>query len=435
VLCVAKLRPGGHAYYLEVVDTGVEAPGQWLTDGAKELELDGTVAATQLEMVLSGAHPNSGERLGASHDRVRVAGFDLTFCAPKSVSLLHALSESDVSAQVRKGHEEAVRNAVGYVEDHALAVRRGSGRERFPQIVEGVAGAGFLHRTSRALDPHLHTHVVVANLGRAPDSTWSALDARGAYAHASTTAALYHAHLRHELTERLGVEWGPLDRGRADVAGIGREVRGAFSRRSAQIEAHLVERGLVAPGDSRRQSPSQRAVSVASLATRAERDPHLAPESLVAGWKQRAIEAGLSPRLLESTLERAPRATVIDQGATLRAQWVEVEAALGGHERGVARRDVVRVWCSQLARGGNASEVQRAVDGRLSELTAFKGPSGLRDGPGVAERRHAVEPPSLDRAAQAERQRLERFLAERGMSRPLDQSLSLARDSGLGLGL
>ncbi len=157
MLCVSKVRTGGHAYYLEVVDTGVEAPGEWLSAGADLLELRGKVAAGDLEAVLAGLDPSSGKRLGRSHDRVKVAGFDLTFCAPKSVSLLHTLGAPDVSAEVRSGHNEAVKEALSYVERRALAVRRGSGAHRIPLPVDGVAAGGFVHRTSRALDPHLHT--------------------------------------------------------------------------------------------------------------------------------------------------------------------------------------------------------------------------------------------------------------------------------------
>ena len=157
MLCVSKVRTGGHAYYLEVVDTGVEAPGEWLSAGADLLELRGKVAAGDLEAVLAGLDPSSGKRLGRSHDRVKVAGFDLTFCAPKSVSLLYALGAPDVSAEVRSGHNEAVKEALSYVERRALAVRRGSGAHRIPLPVDGVAAGGFVHRTSRALDPHLHT--------------------------------------------------------------------------------------------------------------------------------------------------------------------------------------------------------------------------------------------------------------------------------------
>jgi conjugative relaxase-like TrwC/TraI family protein len=438
------LRPGGHAYYLEVVATGAEASGEWLSAGADLLGLSGNMAADDLAAVLAGADPSSGSRLGRSHDRVEVAGFDLTFCAPKSVSLLHALGARDVADQVRFGHGEAVREALSYVERSALGLRRGTGAGRTVMPAEAVAAGGFLHRTSRALDPHLHSHVVVANLGRAPDGTWSALDGRGIYAHAQAAGGLYHAHLRHELTRRLGVGWDPSRNGRADIAGIGPEVRRVFSRRAAAIEAHLAERGLLAerpgpgPGPGQGRSPSRRARTVAAFATRAPRDPSLAPESLRGWWEERAREAGLSPRLLEATLDKVPRSlgrggeakdVSAEKGAQRAAEAVLVE--LG---RSVTRRDAVRAWCSVLGHGAPAKEIEHAAQAYLSKLAPVQGWAGERDGPGVAERSYVVEGRSAERGLLAEQSRMTGLLAARGISRADRRGFGRDVAAGLDLG-
>jgi conjugative relaxase-like TrwC/TraI family protein len=437
-LCVAKVRPGGHGYYLDVVDTGVEAPGEWLSAGAEVLDLRGDVKAHDLESVLAGAEPSSGKRLGRSHERVKVAGFDLTFCAPKSVSLLHALGDADVASAVRSGHDRAVRETLSYIERRALGVRRGSRPERAVLNVEGVAAGGFVHRTSRALDPHLHTHVVVANLGLGPEGTWSALDGRGVYAHAPAAGALYHAQLRHELTRRLGVGWGPLNGGRADIVGIGPEVRRAFSQRAAAIEAHLAERGLA-------NEPRPRARAVAAFATRAPKDSSIAPESLRGWWQERAREVGLSPRLLEATLGRVTRHVEEDrergveptrsarEGRSRDPLEDAVRGMLSELGRSVTRRDIVRAWSSALEKGAPAQTVELSADRLVSSLGPVDGWHGVRDGPGVDERRHVVEPRGIERDLLAERRRIDRHLAARGMSRSDHRSLELGRDTGLGL--
>jgi TrwC relaxase len=163
VLRVSKVRSGGGTYYLDVASgasgTGIEASGHWMGKGTPELGLSGLVGANDLAAVLSGLDPRSGETLGTRRNQVRVAGFDMTFSAPKSVSLLHALGDGEVSNAVAAGHAEAVGAALSYVERHALAVRRRDGTipVALPTTVEGVAAAGFVHRVSRALDPHLHT--------------------------------------------------------------------------------------------------------------------------------------------------------------------------------------------------------------------------------------------------------------------------------------
>jgi len=162
VLRVSKVRSGGAAYYLEVAagsGTGIEAAGRWTGTGTPELRLSGVVEAADLEAVLAGEDPGTGRVLGTARRQVTVAGFDMTFSAPKSVSLLHALGDGEVGDAVRAGHVRAVEAAVSYVERHALAVRRRQAMlpVPVPTTVTGVAAAGFVHRVSRALDPHLHT--------------------------------------------------------------------------------------------------------------------------------------------------------------------------------------------------------------------------------------------------------------------------------------
>jgi conjugative relaxase-like TrwC/TraI family protein len=159
---LAKVRRGGHTYYLEVAgngrrEGGIEAPGEWRGPGSAQLALEGTVTADNWAPVLAGSHPQTGERLGVAHERVAVVGLDLSFCAPKSVSLLHALGSAEVATEVRAGHDAAVEAALGYVDDRVVAVRRPRGDVRIPVRAEAVATAAFVHRVSRALDPHLHT--------------------------------------------------------------------------------------------------------------------------------------------------------------------------------------------------------------------------------------------------------------------------------------
>jgi conjugative relaxase-like TrwC/TraI family protein len=124
-----------------------------------------------------------------------VTGFDLTFSAPKSVSVLWGLGDTEVSKAVRRAHDGAVVEALGYLERHATMARRGANGVR--RIgAGGLVAAGFRHRTSRAGDPQLHTHVLVANAVCGEDGRWSAPDARLLYFHARTGGFVYQAALR-----------------------------------------------------------------------------------------------------------------------------------------------------------------------------------------------------------------------------------------------
>jgi hypothetical protein len=87
-----------------------------------------------------------------------VAGYDLTFSPVKSVSTLRAVADPHVAAQV----ERAVRDALSFIERHALFTRQGTNGVRQVNLT-GLVAAAFTHRDSRAGDPDLHTHVAVAN--------------------------------------------------------------------------------------------------------------------------------------------------------------------------------------------------------------------------------------------------------------------------------
>ena len=135
---IATVAHGREEYY-----TGSgESPGFWLGQGARRLGLEGSVNPDDLRRVLAGVSPD-GEILTAGRvdEAKRVAGFDLTWSAPKSVSLLFGLSDPGVTAIVRGVHEDAVDQALGYLEHHALEVRRGAGGQNSLQA-EGSSAVG-----------------------------------------------------------------------------------------------------------------------------------------------------------------------------------------------------------------------------------------------------------------------------------------------------
>ncbi|MDP9383714.1 MAG: relaxase domain-containing protein [Actinomycetota bacterium] len=207
-----------------------EAPGVWLGAGAAELGLRGHVGEQAIARLLDARDPGTGESLRQPLASGAVAGFDLTFRAPKSVSVLYGIADPAIMQEIRGAHDRAVRGAVAYLEREACRTRRGHGGA---VVVDGrgFVAAAFEHRSSRAGDPLLHTHVVVANATQGPDGRWTALDGRALYGHAKTAGYLYQAELRAELSERLRVRWHPVERGTADVIGVPRGVIEHFSRR------------------------------------------------------------------------------------------------------------------------------------------------------------------------------------------------------------
>jgi conjugative relaxase-like TrwC/TraI family protein len=386
VLSIGKLATGQADYYLEqahgavtratAVSSGVEdyylggpeASGEWVGAGGAALGLRGPVNATELDRVLSGQHPATGEALGRVLS-ARVPGFDLTFSAPKSVSVLFGIGDDKLRAVLRDAHDRAVIDALGYMEREAAVTRRGPGGAHVI-AGNGLVAAAFRHRTSRAGDPQLHTHVLVANLTLGADGQWSTLDGRRIYAHAKTAGYLYEARLRSLLTRELGVEWTPVRNGLADIIGVPATVLRAFSRRRADIEAELERHGTT----------SAAAAQVAALQTRRGKDHGVTPEQLVPEWRHRAVQLGLTHDVVQALRGRV-------RSAPLPAELVEKIAGLLAGPTGLTeqratftRRDVLQALCEQLpaSAGLRASDVERIADEFLQSPRAIALATGER---------------------------------------------------------
>jgi Ti-type conjugative transfer relaxase TraA len=363
VLSIGKLAAGPDAgrYYVEQVAQGREdyyegegeAPGGWVGSGAASLGLDGQVDENGLTRLLAAEDPATGDALRRPVTSGAVAGFDLTFRAPKSVSVLWGVAEVDVARAVRLGHDAAVAEALGYLETEACRARRGAGGA--VQVTgEGFVAAAFRHRSSRAGDPLLHTHVVVANATRGPDGRWTALDGRELFRHAKTAGFVYQAVLRAELTERLGVEWNEVENGTADLRGVPRAVIEHFSERRAEIVEHMRARG----------ERSARAAQVATLETRRAKDYGVSADRLREEWRARAEEHGLDRWVVRRVVDRhvwrdpAPEETVADN--------LEGPDGLTRERSTFCRRDVVQAFAEAARNGSRAHEIESAADAFLA---------------------------------------------------------------------
>lgn len=367
MLSIGKLAAGPDAgrYYVEQVAQGREdyyagegeEPGTWTGTGASALGLQREVDDEGLSRLLRAEDPGSGDALRRPVASGAVAGFDLTFRAPKSVGVLWGVAEGDVARKVRLGHEAAVADALGYLEREACRARRGAGGA--VQVRgDGFVAAVFRHRASRAGDPLLHTHVVVANATQGPDARWTALDGRELHRHAKTAGYLYQAVLRAELTERLGVEWQGVENGAADLRGISRGVVEHFSQRRAEIV------------DSRGESLA-RAAQVATLETRRAKDYRVPVDRLREEWRARAAEHGLDRWALRSVVDRPAWRDIEPEEVV--AQPLEGPDGLTRERSTFTRRDVLQAFAEAAADGARVEAIEQAANSLLyrGELVAF----------------------------------------------------------------
>ncbi|MFF3228899.1 MobF family relaxase [Nocardia suismassiliense] len=173
-----------------------------------------------------------------------VAGFDITFSPVKSVSALWAVAPRAVSEKIEAAHHAAVRHALRWLEQHAIFTRLG--RNGVRQVdVEGIVAAVFTHRDSRAGDPDLHTHVLMANRVRTLDGKWRTLDGATIYAALVTVSEIYNTRLEHHLEQMVGVQFSERagqdssKRPIREIVGIPAALITAWSRRDTAISARL----------------------------------------------------------------------------------------------------------------------------------------------------------------------------------------------------
>jgi conjugative relaxase-like TrwC/TraI family protein len=210
-----SVSSGAEDYYL----SGPEAAGEWTGSASLFMGLGGPVSEGALRGVLTKHDPRNGQLLEGSVRRARVPGVDLMFSVPKSASILFEIGDAITQRAVLDAQAAAVAEALRYLERHACRTRRGAGGyEIMPG--DGFVGAAFKHRTSRAGDPQIHTHVLVANATRIHDGTWGSLDGRALYAEARTAGFIHEAVFRRELSERLGVSWTEPRNGIAEIVKV-----------------------------------------------------------------------------------------------------------------------------------------------------------------------------------------------------------------------
>jgi len=297
----ARTAEATAAYYGDYLTKNKhELPGQWTGKQAPDLGLIGEVTPDRLEAVLLGRHPFTGESLGRDLlDRIdqkgnvikAVAGYDATFSAPKSVSVLWGLTGDEGFAEC---HDRAVDAAIEMIEKYGSTTRIRSNGTRLHPETRGLTIGVFRQSTSRADDPQLHTHVVISSKVQTADGGWYALDGRVLKRHQQAFGYFYQSVLRAELTARYGVAFDPIVNGQAEIAGVPTELLHQFSKRAHDIAIEMDHR-VAEFIESNGREPSHREFSAmereASGDTRA-RKTGLGATELRARWTREAATLG-----------------------------------------------------------------------------------------------------------------------------------------------
>ncbi len=344
---------GGQADYY--TDSG-EQPGVWAAAGAMGVVAGEGVTAEQLKAMLAGHDPGTDQplgrkikpagtfvdRLGITRTRKSVGAYDLTFSLPKSVSAAWALCGESERQEIEAAWSRAVQSVIAYVQENSVFSRSGAGGKNIEEVPGRATIARFDHFTSRAGDPQLHSHLLMANRVLCGDGVWRTLDGWQVYASAKAASMVGGAVLRAELSRRLGWSWDRIDdRLHADVAGSP----------EALIEAWSSRRSDVAKEAGRRVSQFEASTG---------REP--TADERVELWNQAAVASRRSKKLLP--LEGDPhvrwRAEAADLGIDV-AQTVDGYRAARRVERDTYDRPEFVVDGPQLALEGDMLDLLLAV--------------------------------------------------------------------------
>ncbi len=355
-------------YYTE--RQGLEE-SEWFGKGAQELGFEGKIEKQQFFESLNGRF--QGQELGrivkneltGESEREHRPGTDITFSAPKSVSIL---AEVHGSQEVRQAHEEAVKAALGYIERELAQTRQMENGELRTVNTGNLTVAMFRHNTSRDLDPQTHTHAIIMNATKREDGQWRSLTNDEIYKNQKVVGAIYTGELADRL-QKLGYELQRTDeRGNFEVVGVSREQIEHFSQRRQGMEAAMKERGL----DIATATPEQK--EAAALATRAKKKDVNHAE-LIADWKDRAKAVGLDLGAIEARAAGTRAA-----GGVMRQDWVSGRGAMefaAAHlierEAVVSKADLMQTAVEHGAGRVSPLEVEKAFqklekDGALIQL-------------------------------------------------------------------
>ena len=345
-----------------------EAAGTWWGDGRKALALEGEANRGQMAALLAGRHPESGEALGRAPRSDGVRAYDLTFSAPKTVSVLATFTGGRSEQVLLEAHDNAVKAALRMLEERASTRAGKNGVTRLE--TGGLTVLLVRHRTSRSLDPQLHTHALVFAKVQGSDGRWRALDASIVFRAQRTFGAVYQAALRSELTRAAGVRWGPVVKGQAEIEGL-EELVDVFSKRHAQV-MKLAERKLAEWAErhpDREPTERERSVMIQQAAreSRPAKQRALDGEELRARWLAVADERGFDVgRIRTRVLHRAeisPSAAVSEE-AEHRLIAQEAVSALAEQKSVWSIEDLEREVATRISSstGRSAFAQQRAIE-------------------------------------------------------------------------
>ncbi len=259
----------------------------------------------------------------------RVAAFDLTFSADKSVSTLWAMAHGEddhMHRELARAHDDAVRSTLDLiVNKHCAWTRRRGDDGELEDLPAKIMAATFQHQSSRENEPQLHTHCIVFNAALADDGKWRSLHAKPLYEWYKTAGSIYRLALAWNITQRLGlaVERHGRDGEFFRIRGVPEDLQDHWSTRRKQIVSAAKAQGF---STSDNPTGAQRI----NKATRAGKDHSLDPVGRLLFW---AFDRARFVEDVQAVLDAMPRHSITEEDeAEVRELLQKIPGALTQNE-------------------------------------------------------------------------------------------------------
>lgn len=302
MMSVSRPMTADHAgQYFSKDDYYLSSQGSWQGRAAEALGVSGAVQKEAFRSLAEGKDPKTGETLVASGPGgEHRSGVDITFSAPKSVSLVSLSDE-----RLQEAHRVAVTRTLEHIESRYAQARTTEDGVTRPVQTGNLAVARFDHMISREMDPQLHTHCFVVNLTQRPDGEWRALRNEPLFEHQRFLGQVYRNELAKEV-QNLDYAITITDRAQGffEIKGVPKELLDEFSKRREQVINRVME--LKASGEYTQAREAQ-LYEIAALGSRKEKE-EVSREVLLRRWNQSLQEKGWTlEQIKEHTLQESAK--------------------------------------------------------------------------------------------------------------------------------
>lgn len=347
MLSLTGVSSGQAGNYFTKDDYYTKEQGKWQGNGAEALGLTGYIEKTEFKELVHGRDREGNELVTSQNGKEHRAGIDLTFSAPKNVSIL---SEVAGDTRVREAHQQAVTRTLQFVESHFSQARFTEGGVTNKIETGNLVIAKFDHDTSRALDPQLHTHAVVMNMTQRADGEWRALSNEKLYDNKMLIGQIYRNELASNL-KTLGYKIQTGKNGLFEVKGVDQGLMKEFSTRRDQIEQAL----------NGRESGGALAEKI-TLMTRNVKVREVDRDALREDWLNRSQELGYTREMIQEKALQAGRGIEIPKIDHLNTAIKSLEIQTSVWSREEMMKSALR---SGLSEGLNVDQLEKQIDRAL----------------------------------------------------------------------